>query len=153
MPTTMAAKEQSAALRQRMAEIREDLPGDVDRARVRVRQLTDWKYHAVKHRVPMMVAAAAIGYWLVPSKHRRVEVRQVEIRQPLIESRSRASDSSALPRKRTLLGGMVGGATTLIARQLASMAVDRLSSWAQVSSPPKDRFYPPVAEAKRSTPR
>ncbi len=65
MAVTTATRQQSVAIRNRMREIRSELPYDVDDARARVKQLSDWKYHVSRRPIAIAAAAAVVGYLLV----------------------------------------------------------------------------------------
>ena len=68
MVQTTSTRQQSDAIRAEMRRIRTELPYDVDAARVQVKQLTNWKYHLRQHPLPILSAAALIGYLVVPSR-------------------------------------------------------------------------------------
>lgn len=49
-----------------------------------VERLTDWREHVRAHPIPVVLAAAALGYWIVPAKSKR-EVHRL---RPLARERS-----------------------------------------------------------------
>lgn len=119
MASTLATKKQSAAIKQRMAEIRTELPYQVDDARDRVRQLTDWKYHMSRHPLPILAGAVAIGFLVVPTKHapERVIIREsVGGREP-----------APAPAKKGLLAGVAGTVMTLVVRQAGTVAAQQVN--------------------------
>lgn len=118
MATTLATEKQANAIKQRMAEIRTDLPYEVDEARHRVKQLTDWKYHLSRHPLPVLGAAAVVGFLAVPSKSTpsRIVVRRD------------AGELTAPPAKRGLLGGIAGAVATMMLRQASAIAANQVSS-------------------------
>ncbi|PHQ32914.1 hypothetical protein [Rhodopirellula bahusiensis] len=119
MATTLATKKQSAAIKQRMAEIRTELPYEVDDARVRVRQLTDWKYHMSRHPLPILAGAAAIGFLIVPSKRtpERIVIRET----------SRNDSVAPEPAKKGLMAGIAGTVMTLAIRQASTVAAHQIN--------------------------
>ncbi len=113
MANTLATEKQASAIKQRMAEIRTELPYSADEARQRVRQLADWKYHLAKHPLPVLAAASVVGYLLVPS--RRTPERVV-IERPVAQPQHRE------PAKKGLVGGVLGAIATIALKQAASVA-------------------------------
>jgi hypothetical protein len=101
-----------------MQEIRSELPYDVDEARERVKQLSDWKYHMSRNSIPILITAAIAGYLLVPRKRAP---------KTLVVHREHASAAPA-PAKRGLIGGIAGAAMTMLLRQAASIAANQLSN-------------------------
>ncbi len=114
---TYATRRQSEAIRNRMREIRSELPYDVDDARARVKQLSDWKYYVAKR--PLLVAgvAAAVGYLLVPA--RRAQASTVVVQ------RDRAGAADA-PAQKGLFAGIAGTVATLLIRQAVGMATKQV---------------------------
>ncbi len=137
MASTLATKKQSAAIRKKMQEIRNELPYDVDDARQRVRQLSDWKYHLRRRPLPILLAGAVAGYVLVPSKRTKPQV---------IVHRD-GDASGQVPAKRSLLGGIAGAAATLLTKQAAALAANQVSAWLA-----KERPALPPFESKQTVP-
>ncbi|QDT01837.1 hypothetical protein K227x_02060 [Rubripirellula lacrimiformis] len=123
---TTATQEKSEAIRRRMSEIRSELPCDVDDARQRVRQLSDWKYHVAKRPLPVLAIAAVAGYLLMPAKR---PVDRVVIR------REGDAEVAATPAKRSVVGGIVGALGTIAARQATAYATARISQMLQPERP------------------
>ncbi|MGB7327311.1 MAG: hypothetical protein WBD31_20715 [Rubripirellula sp.] len=118
MSTTLATRKQATAIRQKMQEIRTELPYDVDDARERVKQLSDWKYHMSRNSTPILAAAIVAGFMIVPRKRSPETV--------VVHRESTATPPA--PAKRGLLGGIAGAAATMLLRQAASMAATQLAS-------------------------
>lgn len=118
MATTLATEKQAEAIKQRMAEIRTELPYSADVARHRVRQLTDWKYHMARHPLPILAATAVAGFLLVPAKssHQRVVIHRDDAAQPISQ-----------PAKKGLLGGIMGVVATIAVKQATSLASSQLT--------------------------
>lgn len=134
MTKTTATQQQSDAIKQRMAEIRSDLPYAADRARNQISQWTDWRYHAAKRPWPILVAAVAAGYLIVPSK-RRAEpsaadsrFRQSSNANTFSHGDLRAGASNAQPAKRGLAAGIIGTVATLAMKQATSMAAAHIGN-------------------------
>lgn len=119
MASTLATRKQSAAIRDRMREIRSDLPYDVDDARARVKQLSDWKYHFARRPLPILAAVAIVGYLIVPSSHRQ---------QPNIVVHRSNAEQTAAPAKKGVLSGIVAAAGTMLLRQAVSLATSHFTS-------------------------
>ncbi|WP_436715317.1 hypothetical protein U8335_22490 [Roseiconus lacunae] len=128
MTTTLATEKQAEAIKQRMREIRTNLPYEVDQARDQVKELSDWKYHFRRHPAAMLGAAVAIGFLLVPSPSTPKQV--------VVERAPRRRDSEAEPAKKGLVGGLVGAVATIALRQVASMAANQITSMIQPRSQP-----------------
>ncbi len=122
MATTFATEKQAEAIKQKMAEIRTELPYEVDEARARVRQLSDWKYHVARRPLPILAAAAVLGYLAVPAKR---TPERIVISGDSIGGGAR--DRSPAPAKRGLVGGIAGALATMAIRQGTSLAADQLS--------------------------
>ncbi|QDV40351.1 hypothetical protein Enr13x_01570 [Stieleria neptunia] len=126
MATTLATEKQADAIKQRMAEIRTELPYDVDDARMRVRELTDWKYHMARHPLPLLAVAAGAGYLLVPSKPKQPP-EPIIIHQDSRGDATQSRQTTPLPAKRGLVGGIVGAVTSLAVKQLTTVATNQIS--------------------------
>ncbi len=118
MTSTLATRKQSEAIRRRMQEIRTELPYAVDDARERVKQLSDWKYHMSQHPLPIIVAAVAAGFVIIPKKRSR----------DTVVIRSESASTSDLPAQRGMLGGIAGAVMTLLMRQAVSLAVSQVTN-------------------------
>lgn len=123
MTMTLATEKQAEAIKQRMAQIRSELPYGVDEARNRVRELADWKYHMSRHPLPILAAAAVVGYLVVPKK--QTYERIVIHRDPAGVGQSAVATK---PVKRGLLGGIVGAVATTVLRQATSVAATHVSN-------------------------
>ena len=118
MSTNFATKNQADEIKQRMAEIRAELPYSAEIARARVQELTDWKYHLKQHPLPILAAVAAVGYLLVPHK---------QPAQRIVVQRDGSEMSQATtPSKRGILGGIVGSVATLALRHLTTVAANQI---------------------------
>ncbi|MDV6033858.1 MAG: hypothetical protein F9B45_27960 [Phycisphaera sp. RhM] len=126
MATTLATKKQANAIKQRMAEIRTELPYDVDDARMRVRELTDWKYHMARHPLPLLAVAAGVGYLLVPSKS-KPSPEPIIIRQDSRGNTTKECGAAPAPAKRGFIGGIMGAVTSLALKQLTTVASNQIS--------------------------
>ena len=104
------------SIRQQMREIRLDLPHDVDDARQRVQQLTDWTYHVGKRPLAALTVAVVVGYLIVPAKRSRESDRKT------FES------ESPPPIAQGVVGGLVSTLLTLAVKRGASLALDRLAN-------------------------
>ncbi|EMI53925.1 hypothetical protein [Rhodopirellula sallentina] len=136
MAVTTATRRQSEAIRASMREIRSELPYDVDDARERVKQLSDWKYHVSRRPLAVMAATAVLGYLVVPAK-----------RSAPVVVRHETSAPPAEPTKRGLLGGVAGAFATLLMRQAATVAANQIATkfsagGAMPSSAPVDSMSP-----------
>ena len=107
---------EAESIRQRMREIRSALPDDVDDARQRVQQLTDWKYHVGKRPLAALTVAVVVGYLIVPAKRPRESDRKT------LESEARP------PITQGMFGGLVSTLLTLAVKRGTSLALDRLAN-------------------------
>ena len=120
MAATSATEKQADAIKHRMQEIRTCLPYEVDDARQRVKQLTDWKHHYRKHPAALMAAAFVVGYLVVPHRKRPNEVVVYRDPKPSQSGGGKAAEKG-------LLGGVLGAVTTIAVRQGVSLAASKLS--------------------------
>lgn len=123
--STTATKKQSEAIRQRMQQIRNELPYDVDDARAQVQNLTDWKHYVRKHPAIVLPVVAAAAFLLVPKSQR-------EPKLDYSVSNRRGADrtirlETASPEKRSLMTGVVSALMTVALRSATSIATQRLS--------------------------
>ncbi|QEG40759.1 hypothetical protein [Roseimaritima ulvae] len=123
--STTATKKQSAAIRERMQQIRNELPYDVDDARTQVQNLTDWKHYVRKHPGIVLPVVAAAAFLIVPKS-------RPEPKQEYSVSNRRGADrtirlESASPEKRSLMTGVVSALMTVALRSATSVATQRLS--------------------------
>ncbi|TWT65032.1 hypothetical protein [Allorhodopirellula solitaria] len=114
---TTATRKQSEAIRSRMREIRSDLPYDVDDARARVKQLSDWKYHVSQRPFAVAAAAAVVGYLIVPAKQSSASTVVVQ------QDRAGAIDT---PSEKGMFAGIAGTLVTLLARQALRVATNQV---------------------------
>lgn len=68
--TAAEAKEAREAIARRMGNVREHLATDASSVADRIRTATDWKHQVAEHPVIAAGVAAAVGFWLVPSRPR-----------------------------------------------------------------------------------
>ncbi|WP_182869531.1 hypothetical protein [Stieleria mannarensis] len=128
MANTLATRKQAEAIKQRMSEIRTELPYDVDDARRRVRQLSDWKYHMARHPLPVLAVAAGIGYLLVPKKQSGSETGGRSSATGHCDCSSADGQAAAKPTvKRGFVGGITGALASLAMRQLTSIAANQIN--------------------------
>ncbi len=118
MATTLATTKQSEAIRTRMRAIRTELPYDVDDARQRVKQLSDWRYHMARRPLPILAAAMVVGYWLVPAKQKQ--------RDTVVVHHDGAMQPSE-PAKRGMLGGIAGAVATMLIKQATTAAANHFT--------------------------
>ncbi len=119
MATTSATEKQADAIKHRMQEIRTSLPYEVDEARLRIKQLADWKHHYRRRPATVLAVAFAIGYMVVP--HRK-QTQQIVV----YRNRGKADDRNGHAAEKGLLGGILGAVTTLAVRQGTSFAASKL---------------------------
>ncbi|KAA1261334.1 hypothetical protein LF1_38810 [Rubripirellula obstinata] len=105
MTNTLATRKQSEAIRDRMRQIRSDLPYDVDDVRQQVRQLTDWRYQFRKRPATIMTAAAVAGYLLVPQARKEREI--------IVRTSGGERVQQPKPATKGLIGGLVAAAATM----------------------------------------
>lgn len=117
MSVTTATGKQSAAIRDRMREIRSELPYDVDDARARVKQLSDWRYHVAQRPFAIAAVTAVVGYLLVPA--RRPSPSTIVVQQ----DRTGKIDT---PTEKGMFAGIAGTVATLLVRQAVRMATSQI---------------------------
>lgn len=118
MASTTAIRRQSEAIRESMREIRSELPYDVDEARERVKQLSDWRYHLSRRPLAVMGAAAVVGYMMIPAKRTAGTVMVHRDSAPVAVG----------PTKRGMFGGIAGAVATMALRHAAVMATNQVAS-------------------------
>lgn len=129
MAVTSATEKQADAIRDRMQQIRTCLPYEVDDARLRVKQLADWKHHYRKRPATIMAAAFVIGYLVVPHSKRSDRVVVYREQSPAKHDGSKAAEKG-------LLGGVMGALTTMAIRQGTSLAAAKLGELVSSGSKP-----------------
>ncbi|MEZ6066535.1 MAG: hypothetical protein R3B90_12685 [Planctomycetaceae bacterium] len=60
-------------LRRRMASIRRQLPGDVERIVIGARRAVDWRRYVAEHPWTATAVAALLGYWVIPKRPRVIQ--------------------------------------------------------------------------------
>ena len=68
MPFTPKNPERADDLRRRMASIRRQLPGDVERIVIGAKRAVDWRRYVAEHPWTATAAAALLGYWAIPKR-------------------------------------------------------------------------------------
>ncbi len=64
--------DEQTELRQAMSVVRSRGLANADVLAKRVERLSDWREHVRAHPLPIALAAAALGYWLVPIRPRQL---------------------------------------------------------------------------------
>jgi hypothetical protein len=123
-PNTKA--EQSEAIRKRMQEIRNELPGNVDAARSKAKQWIDWRYQFRRRPLPWMFAAIALGYFVVPKK---VRDKKQGAGGPTSSPGDPTSNSASQPQavQRGFVSGLFGALATIALRTGTSVLTSRLT--------------------------
>jgi hypothetical protein len=131
MTSTLATDKQSEAIRKRMNEIRNSLPYEVDDARRRLKELSDWKYHFRRHPYALMGLGLTLGFLLVPGKGGQQWI--VHHKQGSERRRSPGGAESdwfpgeAEPAKKGLVGGLLGAAASVALKQGATIVARQLA--------------------------
>ncbi|TWU03218.1 hypothetical protein [Neorhodopirellula pilleata] len=122
MSNTLATKKQAAAIKQRMQEIRTQLPYDVDVARQSARELSDWRYHMGRYPWLLVGAAVVVGYVMVPHR-KKSEVKVIH------HDFGNQGDDALRPQpaKRGLIGGIGGAIATMAMKQAATVIAHQVS--------------------------
>jgi hypothetical protein len=109
--------EQMAAVRSRGLVNARELGEEVER-------LGDWREHVRAHPVPLVLAAAALGYWAVPARRKKAEA------PPLVGSGVAAREEKA---KATtgMAGLLIGFATSLAGNAIRSYVSQQVQSLVQ----------------------
>lgn len=135
MAKTLATKKQAAAIKQRMQEIRTQLPYDVDIARQSARQLSDWKYHMGRYPWALIGAAVVVGYVMVP-RRKKSEVKVIHHDYSPPDREQTDGFVRPQPSKRGLIGGIGGAIATIAMKQAATLIAHQVSQ----------RFSPPIGK-------
>lgn len=145
MARTSAHQKQADAIRQRMNEIRTELPYGVDAARDRVKQYSDWRFHFRRHPYAWMAAAAVAGFLIVPSRKR---IEQFVVHAGTADRNSgppeHATGNELQPPAKSVLGGLVGALATMALKQGTNFALHRIGSLIEQQS--KERHHDASAE-------
>ena len=132
-------------LRRRMAGVRSSLDSDVEQVATSAQDLTDWKYYVKQHPLPLVGAAVAVGYLLVP--------RKTEVVQPDAKTLSRmakkqkvylsnkpqkaSKDRSMLDRGLSIAGAFAARAATAYVSQQLGKFTGQTAGDAGPSKSPK----------------
>jgi len=87
-----------------------------------VERLGDWREHVRAHPIPLVVAAAALGYWVVPSRPKASAL-------PVAASAKAPADEKA--KKAGIAGLAMGFATTLLGNAVRSYVSQQIQSLVQ----------------------
>lgn len=117
MSSKLQICEQMAAVRSRGLVNARELGEEVER-------LGDWREHVRAHPVPLVIAAAALGFWAVPSRRKKVEVPS------LVSSGASAREETAKA-KTGMAGLLVGFATSLAGNAIRSYVSQQVQSLVQ----------------------
>jgi len=109
MTTTDNAEEIQQEMRQVRRELTEDMQEIVDNARV----MTDWRHYVKSYPWATVGAAAALGYWLVPSKSRYVGPDAAAIGD-IMKAQMQAAQSSVEKHKKGIAATIVGLAASAL---------------------------------------
>jgi len=94
---TLHICEKMAAVRSRGLVNARELGEEVER-------LGDWREHVRAHPIPLAVAAAVVGYWLVPSRPKEV----VRFREKAASGRQRDASTTPVQEEKAKTAGVAG---------------------------------------------
>jgi len=114
-------------LQREMRAVRSNLGDDVDRLVESARTITDWHFYIRRAPLLFLGAAAALGFWIVPSKNKKLSAQQdlsqlsAEQLADLIKYRSLLKEEPAAKPSDGLVSGL--GKTALNALWRTGMAL------------------------------
>jgi len=117
MGETLQICERMAAVRSRGLVNARELGEEVER-------LGDWREHVRAHPIPLVLAAAALGYWVVPTRRKA----------PKVEPTAEVRGSSTVREEKTkggLAGVVLGFATSLAGNAIRSYVSQQVQSLVQ----------------------
>jgi hypothetical protein len=111
---TLHIREKMAAVRSRGLVNARELGEEVER-------LGDWREHVRAHPIPLAIAAAVLGYWMVPSRPKRV----IRARSEPDSRRRQSAESAPMHEEKAKTAGLagMGGAIMGFAGSLLGNAV------------------------------
>tara|TARA_R110002049_G_scaffold305056_1_gene501028 strand:+ start:76351 stop:76722 length:372 start_codon:yes stop_codon:yes gene_type:complete len=108
-----------------MQTIRSDLPIQMDNAREKVNNLTDWKYYVRSYPAIVVPVVAALAYALVPTRKSEPSDQVAYLdREDGIQRVRLVQDQ--IPKK-SIVSGLVSAALTLALRSGSTLATRRIS--------------------------
>jgi uncharacterized membrane protein YkvA (DUF1232 family) len=149
------------AIRRQMAEIRRELHEDVREVVATAEAVTDWRAYLSRYPWVALGAAFAVGYLVVPRRHRPVatradlsEVREAveSARQTVVEA-AMGKDEGAARRRKGLIGAALGMLTPLALRAAQGYALKYLEHWIAAQQMAAAHAGPPPYPGPQGPPR
>lgn len=122
---TSATRKESEAIRQRMQEIRCELPYHMETARDEVRDHFNWKFQVRRHPILAASLVAVVAFLIVPAKkHQPSPPKQSRFRR-LIGTTDEEHVEEV--QRKTLMSGIVSSLLTLTLRSVVTAATRQLT--------------------------
>jgi hypothetical protein len=125
------ATNEAEAIQRRMAEIRRELHENVREVVASAEAVTDWRRYIRMYPWVALVAAAAVGYVLVPRRRKAVPVTlatESDVAK-VRETAGEAAETVKKERKKGLLAAGLGLLAPVAARAIQGYAVSYLENW------------------------
>lgn len=129
-------------IRRQMALIRRELHEDVKEVVATAEAATDWRRYLTAYPWVTLGAAFAVGYWVVPRKHRPAivvtavpapvdlsKVSAVDTTRQTVVDASKAGRKDTGDRKKTLLGAAFGMVAPFAVKAAQGYALKYLEQW------------------------
>jgi hypothetical protein len=140
-------------IRRQMAEIRRELHEDVREVVATAEAVTDWRSYLSKYPWLALGGAFAVGYLVVPRRHKPVATRAdlSEVREAVESARQTVVDvakgkgEGESRRRKTLVGAALGMLTPLALRAAQGYALKYLEHWIAAQQMAAAHAGPPPA--------
>ena len=144
IPDEDAIEQEAEDIRRQTQDIRERLPEAVDEIKVKTEQLTDWRYYVRTYPAATLIAAAALGYLIVPPGKRkpRVQPPPAKTLASCIPGLAQPEQVPEEPPKSSIMDALLAGISSVALKAVAGFAGDQIT---QMLSP-----KPPVTEPEKN---
>ena len=128
---SVTSKSEIEAIRRHMAQIRRELHEDVQGVVVGAEAATDWHHYFRQYPWAALGLTFAIGYVIVPRKHKTIEAEPETLRPSSRKSRGAAPEKPVekSARKAGLIGTLFGMVWPVVMRAGQSYASQFLENW------------------------
>jgi hypothetical protein len=116
-------------IRRHMAQIRRELHEDVQEVVAGAEAVADWRRYIRAYPWAAVGAAAAVGYLVVPKRHRSVPrdvARKADVEAAIEAAREPAEETK---RRKSLIGAGLGMLAPLVWRAASNYAMGYLEQW------------------------
>lgn len=123
--------QQADDVRQRMAQLRRVLDGDIVQVSESARAMTDWRYYVRRYPWAATAAAAAAGYLLMPRRGESLSREVASLAETLTQQTSATTASEPVFKLRSMAGSLLALVGAAAVRAATNYVTDKVTQAAR----------------------